>query len=157
MFLIKWVILDLHVNMKILELNSVLILSFNVMHIIFHLMLLVDLKNIALMSFFKVIKYWLEKGSCISIWNFLLGLQSNLSLAELLNQPIINISKYTIIDPHEHFVDIIALLSSYCVYRIPTGLSGKPTRRNSGVFFVLFCFSGKGCMTGTSLEVLKTK
>lgn len=78
-------------------------------------------------------------------------------MAELFNQPIINISKYTIIDPHEHFVDIIALLSSYCVYRIPTGLSGKPTRRNSGGFFVLFCFSGKGCMTGTSLEVLKTK
>ena len=106
------------------------------------------------MSFFKVIKYWLEKGSCISIWNFLLGLQSNLSLAELFNQPIINISKYTIIDPHEHFVDIITLLSSYCVYHIPTGLSGKPTRRNS----VLFCFvSGKDYMTETSLEVLKTK
>lgn len=31
-------------------LNSVLILSFNVMHIIFHLMLLVDLKSITLMS-----------------------------------------------------------------------------------------------------------
>ena len=80
-----------------------------------------------------------------------------MSLAELFSQTIINISKYTIIDPHEHFVDIIALLSLPTVFTIyQLGYQGSPLEEIV-CFFCLFLFSGKGYMTGTSLEVLKIR
>lgn len=44
--LLKWVRMDLHVSMEVLALNWVLIWSSSVLHIISHLMLLVDIKSI---------------------------------------------------------------------------------------------------------------